>query len=284
MGPIARYVMQGPRQAMLVAVITAAIPLLYWVSAAVVSLVLLRHGLSKTLNILIAALIPGLVWYVWQHEMMQLLVVGGAALMALVLRLTSSLPAALMTSLLPGAALVLLVPVIAPEWHNILRDAAVQYLQQLEQEPQLKALLADKALPALLGSVAAMVQLFASGAFLMARYWQSALYYPGGFKTEFLSFKMPRWYAVLALLAVLLAGSNNTLLALVPVVVTPLFVAGIALVHRAVQVKQLSEQWLLAFYISLLFFLFYMYALLILVAVLDTFVDLRRYLEDKANP
>ena len=284
MGAIARYVMQGPRQALWVAVITAAIPLLYWVSAAVVSLVLLRHGLTKTLNILLAVLIPCIVWIVWQQEMMQLLVVGGATLMALVLRLTSSLQYALITSLLPGIAVVILVPLIAPGWQAFLQEVAAQFLQTLEEGSELRTLLADKMFFVMLGGAAVMVQLFACGAFLMARHWQSVLYYPGGFKAEFLSLQMPKWYAVLALLAVLLEASNNTLLALGPVVVIPLFVAGIALVHRAVQDKKLSDQWLLAFYISLLFFFFYMYALLILVAVLDSLVGLRRWLEDKANP
>lgn len=51
---IARYVMQGPRQAMTLAVVFAAIPLLYWVSAAVVALVILRQGLSQGMNVLLA--------------------------------------------------------------------------------------------------------------------------------------------------------------------------------------------------------------------------------------
>lgn len=284
MGAIARYVMQGPRQAMIVAVLTAALPLLYWVSAAVVSLVLLRHGLTKSLNILLAALIPGLVWWVWQHEMMQLLVVLGAAGIGLILRLTVSLPAALISSVILGSAVILLVPGFAPEWHAVLQKAAQEYLVQLEQEPELKTLLADKILPALLGGVAAMVQLFATGAVLLARHWQAALYNPGAYRAEFIALRMPAWYAVLALTALLLASSNNTLLAFVPVVMAPLFIAGIALIHSGVQYKQLSGQWLLAFYISLLFFLPYMYALLILVAVADSFLNVRRWLEDKANP
>jgi hypothetical protein len=284
MGAIARFVMQGPRQAMIVAVLTAALPLLYWVSAAVVSLVLLRHGLTKSLNIIVVALLPGLVWWVWQHEMMQLLVVLGAVGMALILRLTVSLPVALMTSIVLGAAVILLVPGFAPEWHTVLEKAAQEYLVQLEQEPQLKTLLADKVLPSLLGGVAAMVQLFAMGALLLARHWQSALYNPGAYQAEFIALRMPRWYAAVTLVALLLASSNNTLLAFVPVVVTPLFIAGIALIHSGVQYKKLSGQWLLAFYISLLFFLPYMYALLILVAVADSLLNLRRWLEDKANP
>ena len=42
---VAEYVMRGRRQALLVAVITAAIPMFSWVSAAVVGLVVLRLSL-----------------------------------------------------------------------------------------------------------------------------------------------------------------------------------------------------------------------------------------------
>jgi hypothetical protein len=47
--------------------------------------------------------------------------------------------------------------------------------------------------------------------------------------------------------------------------------------------KQLSSQWIIAFYISLLFFLPYMYALLILMALLDVFIDFRDRLNETAN-
>ena len=76
MGAIARFVMQGPYQAVLLAVLFAAIPLMYWVSAAIVALVILRQGLNKGLNVLLPALLPGIVWYALQQEITVFMVVS----------------------------------------------------------------------------------------------------------------------------------------------------------------------------------------------------------------
>ncbi len=84
---IARFVMQGPRQAILLAVLFAAIPLLYWISAAVVALVILRQGLNKGINVLLPALLPGIAWYAAQQEFTVCLVILGTAMMAAVFAL-----------------------------------------------------------------------------------------------------------------------------------------------------------------------------------------------------
>jgi len=57
---------------------------------------------------------------------------------------------------------------------------------------------------------------------------------------------------------------------------------GISLVHGVIAMGRLSSQWLMGFYISFLFFLPYMYALLILVALLDTLFNFRKRLNDTA--
>ena len=55
---VAEYVMRGRTQALLVAVITAGIPMFFWVSAAAVGLVTLRRGVRDGLAIMLAALVP----------------------------------------------------------------------------------------------------------------------------------------------------------------------------------------------------------------------------------
>ena len=62
MRALADYIMRGRMQATLVVAAAAALPMLFWLSAAAGSLVLLRRGLSDALSILVWALLPALAW------------------------------------------------------------------------------------------------------------------------------------------------------------------------------------------------------------------------------
>jgi len=284
MGAIARFVMQGPYQATLLAVLFAAIPLMYWVSAAIVALVILRQGLNKGLNVLLPALLPGIVWYALQQEITVFMVVLGCAMMASVLRLAVSLPKAMAASLLLGLAVVLLLPSLSPLWFDILQQGAQQYSQLLtEKDPKAATMLEPWILPLLLGGIAALLQLFAMGALLLARSWQAKMFNPGEFGKEFRAMRLPHWYALLAIVVLFAGISSSQMASWIPVVLAPMFVMGVSLIHAVVAKKQLSTQWIMTFYISLLFFLPYMYALLILMALLDIFIDIRGRLNETAN-
>ena len=279
MSSIARFVMQGPRQAALIAVVFAALPLAYWVSAAVVALVILHRGFNQGLNILLLALLPGIVWYAAQQEMTVIMVILGCALMAAVLRLTVSLPHALTVSLVPGILTVLLLPSLSPTWFEMLQQGADEYLVLLVAKNPQADLFEPWLLPMLLGGIAALIQLFAIGALLMARSWQSKLYNPGGYSEEFQSLRMPYWYVLLAGVFFVIGASDPDWVGVVPVLMVPLFIMGISLIHYGVKQRQISNQWLMFFYISFLFFLPYMYALLILVALMDVVFNFRKYLK-----
>lgn len=284
MSAIARFVMQGPRQAALLAVLFAAIPLMYWLSAAIVALVILRQGLNKGINVLLPALLPGVVWYGLQQEITAFMVVLGCAAMASVLRSAVSLPKAMAASLLLGWLVVALLPSLSPLWFDILQQGAQQYSQLLTAEdPHAATMLEPWILPLLLGGIAALLQLFAIGALLLARSWQAKMFNPGAFGKEFQALRLPHWYALLAVLVLFVGVSSSQLASWIPVVLAPMFVMGVSLIHGIVAKKQLSSQWIMTFYISLVFFFPYMYALLILVALVDIFIDIRGRLNETAN-
>jgi hypothetical protein len=284
MGAIARFTMQGPRQAALVAVLFAAIPLMYWVSAAVVALVILTQGLNKGLNVMLAALLPGIAWFAAQQDITVCVVVLGSAVMASVLRLNASLPKAISLSVLVGLATVWLLPVLSPSWFDILQQGAQEYGKALEgrMEAQTAQAFQPWILPMLLGGISAMLELFAIGGLLLGRYWQAKLYNPDGFKEEFHTLRLPLWYVAIALGVFFISVSDSSWVSLMPVILVPLFIMGVSLVHGVIAMGQLSKQWLIAFYISFFFFLPYMYALLILVALLDVLLDFRKRLKDTA--
>ena len=284
MGAIARFSMQGPRQAALMAVLFAAIPLMYWVSAAVVALVILSQGLNKGLNVMLAALLPGIAWFAAQQDITVFIVILGSAVMACVLRLSASLPKAISVSALAGLASVFLLPLLSPQWFDILQQGAQEYGKALEgqMDAQVAQTFQPWILPMLLGGISAMLQLFAIGGLLLGRYWQAKLYNPDGYKADFHTLRLPYWFVAIALGVFFISASDPSWAGLMPVILVPLFIMGISLVHGVIAMGQLSSQWLMAFYISFVFFLPYMYALLILVALLDVFIDFRKRLKDTA--
>ena len=64
MRALAEFLMRGPKQAVIVAVIAAALPLMFWLSAAVLTLVTLRKGVGEGVNVLVWALLPAIAWWI----------------------------------------------------------------------------------------------------------------------------------------------------------------------------------------------------------------------------
>jgi len=283
MGAIARFSMQGPRQAALMAVLFAALPLMYWVSAAIVALVVLRQGFNQGFNILLAALLPGVAWYAVQQDITIFVVVLGSAVMASVLRISASLPKAISISVFVGLIAVWLLPELSPQWYEVLEKGSQEYSVALQDsmDPQMIQQLEPWLFPILLGVVGSMLQLFTVGALLLGRHWQAKLFNPGGFKEEFHNLRLPYWYGVFAVVMFLISGSDPIFGSWMPIVLVPMFIMGISVVHGVIAMGQLSKQWLMGFYISFLFFLPYMYALLILVALVDMLVDFRKRISIK---
>jgi hypothetical protein len=101
MRAIAEFIMRGRMQATLVVVVSAALPLLFWLSAAAGSLVLLRRGWSDAAGILAWALLPAIGWWYF-GEPRTLLVLLGALGLALLLRANMSWTRVLLCSVALG--------------------------------------------------------------------------------------------------------------------------------------------------------------------------------------
>ena len=97
MRALAQFVMRGPLQAGGVAVVTTAIPLLFWIGAAVIGLVILRLGIGQGLNITLWALLPALGWSWFGQDPTALAVLLQVVVVASVLRTTLSWERALLS-------------------------------------------------------------------------------------------------------------------------------------------------------------------------------------------
>lgn len=290
MRALADFVMRGRLQATLTVVVAAALPLLFWVSAAAGALVLLRRGLNDALGIVLWALLPTLLWWYF-GEPRPLLVLFGTLALALVLRVRVSWAPVLMASVLLGALYGATIDAMfgdvvernAGELSELMPQMLGENYQQMTADE--KARLGGLLAPVLVGLMAGLLQLLSLLCLLLGRYWQALLYNPGGFGREFRAVRLPPALATALLLGMfLLPGLGVGLAMLTPLCSVPLAFAGVALLHGLVAQQRLGRFWLVGLYVSLLLFMQLVYPLLVVLAVVDSLFDFRgRAARDGAN-
>ena len=281
MRALAEFIMRGRMQATLVVAGSAALPLLFWLSAAAGSLVLLRRGMRDAFGILVWALLPaGLWWFLGDPSI--LLVTVGTLLLAQVLRVTSSWTWVLLASVVLGVVFALVLGATAAQLIETLADAVRQVLQQFAAEAKVPAeqiaSLQDSLIPTLTGLLACSLQLACVLCLVLARYWQAALYNLGGFGQEFRAVRLPPVLALPLLFGVLVAPTLGVQAAvLAPLCTVPLFFAGLALGHGLIEMKRLSSFWKIGLYVAVLL----LGNLICLLAVIDSLFDFRGRLARK---
>ncbi|WP_286239822.1 hypothetical protein [Neptuniibacter halophilus] len=275
MRALAELVMKGRKQAAFVAVIAALLPLLYWVSAATVALVTLRKGPGDGAGVLLWVLLPAGAW-AYSGDPTPLAVITGAYLLAVALRETVSWAKVLMIALPIGALAGLGLETVLDGVLGQVIEATEKFLSQ-SAAPSAEVSLDRERLRLLLlgglGSVHTAIMLLS---LIMARSWQSGLYNPGGFRQEFHQLKLPPSFSGALLLVVLLSYQLELdFMRWLPLLLLPWIFAGFALVHGSLAKRDLGRSWLVAFYMAIIFVGPYVITLLVLAALIDSFVDIR---------
>lgn len=277
MKAIAAAIMRGRMQASLISVAAIASSFFAWFGVATVALVILRVGQSAA-PVFGAAVIAASVWAAMGHlgPLLSLLVAAAAAM---VLRSSGSWSWVL---LIVPASLVFLVQLVAQWAPAVFELMSAQFAAQLDELnsklPSGNAPVAT-AMPSIeqLTSVFAITQ-GASVLFclMLARWWQSLLYNPGGWQQEFHRLRLQTWHALVLLLAffALLNISRYPLMALL--MLLPFVVAGLSVVHAALArwVAPNQRLPLLVLTYVVIWVPPVMYVL-VLVALMDSAIDLR---------
>lgn len=281
MRALADFIMRGRMQATLVVVGCAALPLLFWLSAAAACLVYLRRGMSDAFGVLVWALLPALAWWYF-GEPRTLMVLLGALGLAALLRAGWAWNRVLLASIALGLVYGVLLGVVFREPIEALAQALNERLPQMlgglyqQMSVEERANLGKLIAPVLNGLIAALLQVVSVAALMLGRYWQAALYNPGGFGSEFRAIRIPLWPAVL-LLACMLIGPNfgPQMAMLTPLCSVPLVFAGLALMHGLVKAGKLGKFWLVGMYVTLVLFMQLIYPLLVVLAIVDSLIDFR---------
>jgi hypothetical protein len=278
MRALAQFVMRGPLQAGGVAVVTTAIPLLFWVGAAVVGLVILRLGMRQGFNIGLWALLPALGWSWLGQDPTALAVLLQVMLVASVLRTSLSWERALLSGSLLAIIISWMLPMLYPELIDSLVQTGVRFYEQYNAEmaksfgDNLELVIRQT----MIASMAGTYLLTGVGMTMLARSWQAGFDNPGGFRKEFHSLRLSPAIAVVCV-AIMVGGS---VIGLNPMLMgwaggLPLMLAGLGLVHGVVSRKGLSIHWLVLFYLALVFLGPSLMILLLVLAFVDSWLDIR---------
>ncbi len=277
---LAELAMRGPKQAMGVAVVFACIPMFYWVSAAIIALVVLRRGTDAGLKVLAWAVLPGIVWAV-NGQFATIIGLIATTAFAMILRQTISWPKTLLALLPAGVLIALALAQLAPQQITLFSEMVMKIFHDYLKSAEIPTDdLTAKLRPLLEYCVIGVLTWFSLVScilgLVLARFWQAQLYNPGGFREEFHRIRLPA-VAATGLLALTLVGPSFVpfLLVLVPVATLPLLVAGLAMVHGLVGIKKMGSFWLVGLYVLLIIVTQLAYPVIVLTACLDSVFDFR---------
>lgn len=280
MQALAEYIMRSRKQAVVVAIAANAIPMLFWLGAATVGLVILRTGFRKGLPTLLWSTIPALFW-ASQSSPIALLCVLGTALMAHCLRQTSSWVTTLALLVPLGAITVwVMMTLYTPVLMQTITSSQQMSSQLLSHLVANSASMDSQQLKVTLTTVLIKGYTFATLVFMLlalslARNWQATLYNPGGFREEFHKLRLPTLFAgpLLCLWLLGIFSNNSFIQAMLPGLFLPLVFAGIALTHGLIAIKGSKQARSLLVIVYLL--LLIVYPLVIVLACFDSFADFR---------
>jgi hypothetical protein len=247
---LAEFVMRGRLQALLVVIGGSVIPLFSWVSAAVLALVTLRKGTLQGAWLLFWALLPVVAIGLGSGNWGLLTLLAGTMFMAVLLRSAVNMPLAIAASVIVGMATSGLTLAFMGEAYLAELQKAMQQVFASMQSP-LATTGEDVTATLLAGMLGAGTASMAVGSLLLARYWQAALYNPGGFGQEFKALCFPVWMSTVLVLAGLgLASTGPEYLTWAMICFIPLNVAGLSLVHAWTERRGRGTGWLVFFYIA----------------------------------
>ena len=288
MKSLAQFVMRGRLQALLVVIIGASSLMFSWISAAVVALVILRKGVGPGAWLLFWALLPAGTLIVIFGDSGPLATLVGTAVLATILRSTMSLSLTMLASVVLGGLTGIAIIAFGAEALEQMVVFFAEFLTTLEQQIDTggegrEAIVLHKPsalqVAGMLGLVNAMGSMLC---LLLARWWQAALYNPGGFGREFKALRLPPTVTLVLLvpaLALIVSGVDYRTWAVIFAV--PLTFAGLALVHARAGMRSQGSGWLTGFYLMWLFF-DPVKLIVVFVAIADSWLDFRQRWAQKA--
>ena len=284
MRALAEFVMRGRVQAISVAIAGVVLPFFAWVSAAVVGLVVLRRSGQDAFVVLGWSVLAAVAMMLWQGDPGPVVALIGAAAAAWVLRLSRSWPYALVVIVVVGLLSAAALSVSDSHFVALLTEKLNEFLTALRarmsaEQAALLGQMSTTQVSGLLGVRSASLIIIG---LLLARWWQAMLYNPGGFREEFHRLRLPVTMVIGSIAAgLLIAQLGQDYQVWTALFALPFIVAGFALVHGMVGIRRWGRGPLIALYIAWLVAWELVTGVLLLLAVVDSWLDFRGRLAAK---
>lgn len=281
MSGLAKWVMKKRLNAIIGVMAFGLIPMMFWLAAAILGLVVLRKGVKEGISVLVWGCLPALVLWVLQGDATALMVFVDVMLLGYLLRSTMSWSWVLLAGSILAVISTLLQPILMTDVLNLAVALVQKVLVSEGVEAPDKNLIFSQAVVAvsIFQVVIAVVSLF------LARKWQAGLYNPGGLRTEFHQLRLPVAIS-LALGGMILIGESlgGSFIVLSQAAIPALVLPGLALVHGVLAKKEIGVVGLIAFYLVGFFVLNVYFAnVLVALCVIDSFVNIRSRIQGKAS-
>lgn len=298
MQALVNYIMRGRMSAMLVVTVFGLLSLLLppvgYLSGGALALVTLRHGATEGGIVMAGALLIGAMFSaVLLGSPVVALLMGAVSWLPVwalsqALRSTVSLAKTLqMTVLLGGLAVVVM--------HVVLGDTTIWWREVLDTifQPVVEAGVSveggsweesiNQMSRLMTGLVAAALMMSTLVSLLLGRWWQSQLFNPGGFREEFHGLRLDKRLAVVLFVCVGLAMADlaQWISDLLPVLLLPFLLSGLAVVHSTVSRLKANMAWLVVMYALLLVAMPQVGSMIALLGVVDAWINVRALIKDK---
>ena len=270
------------------AALSLFIPLVSYLSAATVALVTLRRGSTQGLMLIVASSVfIGLVSFMSSYAMGMIetmmslgLLMSLLWVLAVILRQTQSLATTISLAAVIGLAIILLFHLMIDDpvvwWQTILREWFGPAIEQAGGDTKDMYTLLDTWAAQMTGFLASAIVVNTLICLFIARWWQAILYNPGGFQQEFHSLRLGQKFAIVTLVAGVLAWvpmgfvqtlAQDSLMMLMTIYV----LQGLSVVHSVIAIKKLQTAWFFGVYVMVLL----MSQLIAMIGFIDTWTDFR---------
>ena len=287
---LAKFVMKGPYQALIAAVLLSALTVWFapigLLVGAIIGLVTLRVGVldgfkvlvwSTLANVGLTVALTGSYLPAWVSVVEFMLPIW---LLAVVLRNTNSLATTLqLAMILVGLGVIgfhLMVSNPAEWWLALFNQQIKPLLDASQVEYNVENI--QKVAEMVTMLLASFVLILWFSILMTARWWQGSLYHPGQFQKDFYQFALPKNVAyvaiVLAVLGAIFGNQQGLIFDISGIVISGLMFQGLAIAHQTVAVKKLHNAWLVSLYVALFIFPQVM-LILAVIGLLDIWSDFR---------
>ena len=279
---LASFIMRGRVQASAVAALGNALPL---ITPATIGLVALRKGFIEGGLICLWGLLPVFLTYFYSDSNQFFVLVTACnflniLLVSGILRYRGDWEMTLVSLVIISIILMGSLLLIFQQDFEVLVQRLIEVFEEASRQTNIESLKIEKSSIAVFTTWTIILNTFLG--VVIARWWQSIIFKPGGFKEEFQGIRLNRRLLILIFSILVLSSaifnqySNWAYLSIFPLVV-----GGLSLFHWLINEKNLGKVPIIFTYVFMVLFTPYVILILALLGTVDCFYNVRQKLRVK---